>query len=171
MAFQSTVRTEQASGIPGEFAFDGPQRALSFITDSTDAANNVFGRAFTVKSETTAEAGGTGAFAGIMVGPKQQPSYGTAADGTLAPTLAIPNGLNADFCTMGMIYVTLTTTASVGDSVAFVNATGAIAAYDPGATIPGAATQILGAKVIRCDVNPAGLAIIQLTDQSVVNPT
>jgi len=124
MAFPTTVNTAQAYGIPGELAFEGPLRAKAMILDSADAAYNVFGRAFTTKSEGVAQAGGTGPFAGILANPKTAVSFGTAAGGPLAPSNVLPNGAVQDIADMGIMYVTLAAAAKIHDRVFYDNVTG-----------------------------------------------
>ncbi len=169
MTFQQSVREDQASGIVGEFAFDGPQRAFRYNVVSADAANNEFGRAFTITDDQTVGAGGGGAFAGIMVCPKQHALRGDAA-GTLNPSIALPNNVGADFATMGQIFVILESVASIGDSVVF-NPNGQLSAISPGQSLAFGQTQILGAQVVRCDLDESGLAIIELTHNQVVSST
>lgn len=171
MTFQTSVRLDQTSGIVGEYAFDGPTRAFRYLLSSTSAANNVFGRAFTIVSETTVTADGGGTlFAGILVNPKQSATSGTTS-GTLEPTLTLRNNESGDLCTMGQIFVNLLNAANIGDSVAFNNTTGELTAFAPGAIIAAPQIQIPGATVVRCDTSAAGLAIIQLTNQQSSNPT
>lgn len=168
MTFQQSVREDQASGIVGEFAFDGPQRAFRYSLNSNDAANNVFGRAFVISSETTVGSDiGSGVFAGIMVCPKQHALRGDAS-GTLNPNLALPNNVDADFATMGQIFVTLETSAEIGDSVVY-DSVGRLSAISPSADLGAGQTQILGAQVIRCELDSSGLAIIELTHNQAVN--
>lgn len=126
MAFQSSVSAAMGFGVPGELAYDGPIRAKSYILSSTDAAYNIFGRACTATNETTAAAGGTGAFAGILVGPKEHASYGTSAGGPLAPTLTLANNTQASLMTMGTVVVSLPAAASIGDLVVYDTTTGAL---------------------------------------------
>jgi len=126
MSFQSTINTDQAYGIPGELAFEGPLRSEPFILRSASALNNVFGRAFTRVAQGVAQAGGTGAFVGLLVDPKQHVSYGTAAGGTLAGTDALPNETIADIADMGEFWVLLANAAQIEDQVFFDNTTGAL---------------------------------------------
>jgi len=125
MAFQSTVRAFSADGVVGEFAYDGPTRAKQGILNSGDASYNVIGRAFTTSSEGVAAAGGTGAFFGILGFPKEYATSGTTS-GALAPTTTLPNGVTADFVTMGIMYVTLPAAANIGDLVAYNTTTGVL---------------------------------------------
>ena len=129
MAFPSTVVSDIRSGVVGEISFDAPYTGVSAVVNTTDAANNVFGRAFTYADESieTIKAGGAGLFAGILVNPKAFAV--TTVDGT------------------SECYVLLTvgTAVTIGDGVFFVNATGALGA----GTAAAGQTQIAGASVFR----------------------
>lgn len=160
MAFQSTVSLSQAFGVPGEVIFTGPTRAQPYRLSSADASYNVVGRAFTVSSEGVAQAGGAGAFAGILVHPKHYASYGTTADGTLAPTLTLANNAQVECMTLGEVVVTLPGAAAIGDAVKYNTTTGVLGVGAPGA---GEAT-VPGAKVSHFTVSGAGLAVITLTN-------
>lgn len=160
MGFQSTVSLNQGFGVVGELVFDGPVRAEPFILNSADAAYNVVGRAFTVTSQGVAAAGGTGAFAGIMVNPKHYASYGTTAGGTLAPTLTLANNATAEMLRMGEIIVSLPGAAAIGDAVKYNTTTGVLGTGAPGA----GEAAVPNAKVSRFTVSGAGLAVIVLTN-------
>ena len=151
MAIRNSI-TAMRTAILGTLAFDGPQRAVALILDSTDADDNVFGRAFTYKTEDTAEAGGAGVFAGIMTNP-----HAYAIDQTTGK-----NGTAAEFLHMGEVFVLLTdsTTPAIGDKVYFVPATGALT------TTATDNTEIKGAVVSRhTPVAETGghLAVVSLT--------
>lgn len=151
MAIRNSI-TAMRTAILGTLAFDGPQRAVALILDSTDADNNVFGRAFTYKDENTAEAGGAGVFAGIMTNP-----HAYAIDQTTAK-----NGTSGEFLHMGEVFVLLTdsTTPAIGDKVYFVPATGELT------TTAADNTEIKGAVVSRhTPVAETGghLAVVSLT--------
>ena len=90
------------------------------------------------------------------------------ASGTLNPNLALPNNVDADFATMGQIFVTLETSAEIGDSVVY-DSVGRLSAISPSADLGAGQTQILGAQVVRCELDSAGLAIIELTHNQAVN--
>ena len=160
MAFPSSVISLLVSGIPGEIAFDAPYTGITAIVDTTTEANNVFGRAFTYKTESveSVQAGGTGLFAGLMVNPKAH------AINTLAATTdSVSNGRVAEFCVKGEVYVLLTagTSVTIGDAVYFVNATGALGAGNAGI----GETQIAGATVVRHNpsaANAPSLAVVRL---------
>lgn len=161
---QATIRQFPTDGIQGDFALDGPIRSQSVLLQSADATNNVIGRAVTMVAATdgAAIAGGTGAFAGILTNSKQYASLG-GASGPLSPTLALPNALPVQATTMAPgIYVITSTTANIGDGVAYANATGILAAA-PAGVPPASHTLIPGASFIRRNITSAGtLAIIQL---------
>lgn len=138
MSFQSTVNFERGFGVPGEIFLSGPTRAQPVILESADAAYNIVGAtALTTVSGGTdadpnlpviAKAGGTGAFAGILANPKVYASFGTVSGGPLAPTLTLPNEINAEGLTMGQMVVTLENSADVGDIVAYDTTTGKLSA-------------------------------------------
>ena len=173
MGFQSEIRADITDGIVGEFAESGPIRAFRKILNSTAATNNVFGRAFTLtaSSDDTVAAGGTGAFAGIMVNPKEHALLGTS-DGTLEGSLQLPNNVSATMSDMGIIYINLEGAGSEGDNIEFD--TGATVAADAGKLYararaedsPSAANRVFvpGAKLIRNNITSAGTAIIQITN-------
>lgn len=163
MSFQSTVFLQQGFGIPGELFDDAPHKAEPFIINSADAANNIFGRCFTIVSEGIAAAGGTGVFGGFLVNPKGSAAFGTAGD-PLAASLTLPNYAQGELLTMGSIIVTLPAVAAIGDLVLFDNLTGDLTTIAPGAALPVGKT-FAQAKVDRFTVSGAGNAVIS------VNPT
>lgn len=111
MSFQNTVRADIRSGVIGEIAFDGPTRVVSAMLDSgAGAANNVIGRAFcyaSAENNTVSAGGDAGIFAGILIQPKSHALRGTAAGGTLADSLTVPDGVAGEFMQMGEIFVGL----------------------------------------------------------------
>ena len=137
MAFQSTVNQYQGFGVPGDLFNEGPVRSKPYILDSADAAYNIMGRAFTVTSEGVAAAGGTGVFAGILIGPKEQAMVGTSS-GTLAPTLTLPDNTVAQLLDMGEVIVALPAAAAIGDKIAYDTTTGALSTVAPVATFTAA---------------------------------
>lgn len=151
MAIRNSI-TAMRTAIVGTLAFDGPQRAVALVLDTTTEANNVFGRAFTYKTEDTAQAGGAGVFAGIMTNP-----HAYAIDQVTAK-----NGTAGEFLHMGEVFVLLTdsTTPAIGDKVYFVPATGELT------TTAADNTEIKGAVVSRhTPVAETGghLAVVSLT--------
>lgn len=164
MPFQTTIRSDIGAGIVGDLALEGPLIAQPGIITSGTPANNVIGRAFThTATEGVMAAGGAGVFAGILANRAEYFSLGTAADGSLAPTMTLPNGVVGDFVkgTPG-IFVTLANAFNIGDQVTYVNATGELGAIDPGGEPPGGSTIISGAFVVRYNSAAPGLAVISL---------
>lgn len=126
MTFQSTVNYDFGFGIPGEIVRDGPLRSHPGYINSTNAANNVFGRAFTQPAAGGAvTAGGTGVFFGLLANPKQHASFG-GTSGPLSPSFVLPNNVTADFVYMGLIVAQLTTAAQIGQQVQFSNTDGSL---------------------------------------------
>lgn len=166
MSIQNTIRQFPTDGFPGDFALGGPVRSQSVLLQSSDATQNVIGRAVTMVAATdgAAIAGGTGVFGGILTNSKQYASLG-GATGPLSPTMTLPNALPVQATTTAPgIYVITSTTANVGDGVAYNNTTGILAAA-PGGTPPASHTLIAGASFIRRNITTAGtIGIIQLTN-------
>lgn len=159
MTLQSTVNLAQGFGVVGELFSAGPTRAQSAILNSGDAANNVVGRYFTLSAEGVAQAGGSGAIAGILANPKEYPLTGTAGQ-PLAPSLTLPNGVVGDFVTMGEIIVAVPGAAAIGDAVKYNTTTGVLGTGAPGA----GEAAVPNAQVIKFTPAGAGLAVIKLTN-------
>lgn len=148
MTFQSTVRYDTGSGIPGEFAFDGPRRSEPGILQAA-------GTIGTMVSEDPAAPGfwSPGLITnskrfGLLTSPKQFASYGTQAGGPLAASMVIPAGAEAEITSMGQVWVTTATaTSKPGDLVYMLNATGAVLTGAVGAAAPATSTLIVGATV------------------------
>lgn len=165
MAIRNSI-TAMRTAVVGTQAFDGPQRAVALVLDTTTEANNVFGRAFTYKTEDTAQAGGAGVFAGIMTNP-----HAYAIDQTTAK-----NATAGEFLHMGEVFVKLVpavvtgktaATPAIGSKVYFVAATGELTvdATDKD-TVPVSHTEIKGAVISRhAPVAETGghLAVVSLT--------
>jgi hypothetical protein len=172
MAFQSTVFAQQGFGVVGDIFDDGPHRAQPFTLRSDSAADNVFGRAFTVLSEGVAEAGkdGTQRFAGILVSPKEHALVGNG----LEPSLVLPNETVASLLSEGSAVVALPATAAIGDVVIYENATGILKTLAPGGTLPANHTHIPGSYVDRVTptaVSGYTLAVITLSPNSRASET
>jgi hypothetical protein len=163
MTFQTTVNFNLGLGVVGELFDNGPYRAQPYILNSADAADNVVGRAFTVDSEGVAEAGGTGAFAGILANPKVYSLQGDS-DNTLDASLTLPNAVIAEFVTEGQMIVSLPSSAAIGDIVVYDTAgsnPGTLSTIAPGADLP-VGKAFAHARVVRFTVSAAGLAVIEL---------
>lgn len=175
MAFQAPpIGNTIGFGVVGELYLEGPLRAQPAVLNSGTPANNVIGRAFTIIDDATASfdtaadpqplevgAGGTTVFAGILANPKTQVSLGTAADGTLASTLTLPNGRIVELVqeTAGLI-VTLPAAFAIGDWIWFNQATGVLVSTAPNASAPASSTRVPNGVVVRFESAAAGLAVI-----------
>ena len=167
MPFQTEVRIDQTTGIVGDIVLDGPLRGQPGILNSTSAANNVIGRAFRhIAGQdlmVSADMAAGSVFAGILANSKRYATSGTAAGGTLAPTLMLPNNANVTLVTMTSgILVMLATTANIGDNVFFATATGILSAAS-GTTL--ADNELIpNATIVRNNITGSGrLAIVELT--------
>lgn len=137
--FQSTVNIFNALGIVGDLAFDGPIRAGSYNLNSSGTPN-VIGYAYTVTNGInpepsgaagnagTAQVGGTGAFAGILINPKEYPLRGVTG-APLGASIVLPDFAIGDLLIMGEVFVNIPGPASVGDAIAYSQATGALVSY------------------------------------------
>lgn len=169
MSFQTTVRADIRSGLIGEIAYDGPTRATSgMLASGAGAANNVIGRVFTWNDRAagTFKAGGAAVdFAGILVMPKKHALRGTAAGGTLADSLTLPDGVSVEMLQMGEVFVSVATTgATIGAALKYNTTTGVIDFGTPGA----GEAAIPNAVVSRHNASPtsanAFLAVAKLTN-------
>lgn len=157
MAFQSTVARTFTLGRVGEVMYDGPSRVKTWTLNNQTALANRVGYAFTRIGDGVAVVGGTGAFAGILVSPKELTSYGTAAGGPLAQSLDVPANSNVELMDMGIVVVDVPVATAYGDPVFYVQADGSL----HNATAAGR-TQIPNARFVH-ETSAAGLSVIQLT--------
>lgn len=165
MPFQSTVRSEQTTGVAGELAFEGPLRAQTGILNTGTPANNIVGScALRVVSEGVFAAGGTGVFAGILANPKTYASGGTTAGGPLAPTMVLPNGTQVEAVSNGIMFVNLTGAAAIGDLVRSQDTTGLLSTVTPGSAAGAGFTFVPNCVVSHRTVSGAGLAIVTLNN-------
>ena len=120
----------------------------------------------TAASTTITGASGTPrVLAGIMVNPKGAQLSGTSAGGTLAPTLAIADNSQADFCTMGDIVVQNGAACNIGDTFVYNVKTGAISSIAPGGTVPDTHALLPNAVVYRYPItSSSGLTVARLTN-------
>lgn len=168
MSFPSSVKTDLISGVVGEISHDGPFRARPGQLDSPDPAHNVIGRAFTYAdaARQTLQAGGAGAFGGILILPKTHVLYGVVGD-TLADSMTLPNGTQAEFAEMGFVTVALARPgATIGAAVVYDLATGELDwISDP--TAPGDGWALVPNCIVdRCNASgdTPSLAFIKLTN-------
>lgn len=127
MSFQSSTQQFTCAGVAGKLAFIlGNELIQSYILDS-DGTTQTYGYAFTQRSggdlqtSNTAQVGGTGVFAGILVMPE------TATGGTLTPTMNVADNVTGSLCTQGFPFVALPNASAIGDLVTYNTSTGAIA--------------------------------------------
>ncbi|MCO8160968.1 hypothetical protein NJC38_02225 [Pseudomonas sp. 21LCFQ010] len=168
MAFPSSVKADLISGVVGDISHDGPFRARAGQLDSADPAHNVIGRAFTYAdtARQTLQAGGEGPFGGILILPKTHVLYGVPGD-TLADSMTLPNGAQAEFAEMGFVTVALASPgATIGVAVVYDLATGELDwTADP--TDPGAGrARVPNCMVDRCNASndTPSLAFVKLTN-------
>lgn len=169
MSFQSAVGFTYTQGFVGQIITEVPHVITSWRLDGQSALPNNFGYAYTYSSDTVnpapahgsanneniAVVGGTAAFAGILVNPQEFALSGTAAGGTLAPTLALAPYERAQLLTKGQCVVPFTTAVTYGAAIGFDPDTGAIVlASTPDATA-------LNGRVLTTTTG-AGPALIEL---------
>lgn len=160
--FQSTVRFLQALGVVGEILLDGPYRAQPGTVDigASSAANIVVGRAFTQSLSTGYFQPGNGGdvFGGILCAPKTYASAGDST-GTLAPTLTLVDGTQAEFCTMGYIVVSFGAAFNIGDGVTYDNTTGVLSPLAAKATFTGVIAVTTGVLTVSSASATASLGV------------
>ena len=172
MTFQSTVYSNIGFGVVGELFLDGPLRAQPGRLDSASAANNVIGRAFTIKDDATAsfetsadpqpldvQAGGAGVFAGILANPKVY-----ALAGTVASSLTLPNNTMVELVqeTAGII-IAVPAACAIGDWVWFNTTTGILVTTAPGASAPAGTARVPNGRITRYESAAAGLAVMEMS--------
>lgn len=159
MTLQTQVYQQQSRGIVGEFADNSPRRVAPYNVMKTDDAEPVVGYAFTQgTNDNEANVGGSGAFLGVLVAPKQYANYQN-----LNPTLNLKNGAIGEICSFGHIYVKSATAVKPNYVAAFDPATGAISAYVDAATVTTAKlTLISNARFIQYSAEVGEVAILEL---------
>ena len=101
MTVQTTVNQYQVLGVPGEFADDSPSRVTPYSCLANSGAQPTVGYVFTQGSaDNEAVVGGSGAYLGVLVEPKQYANYAN-----LNASLVVKAGTNGEICDMGHIYV------------------------------------------------------------------
>lgn len=121
-----------------------PQIACAFTHTTTDGQAMI---------------GGTNAFAGVLVNPKQFVNYQG-----LSASMELPSGIQGGLCTFGHIFVKPASSFAPGYVAAYNQANGVINAYDAAGSIPAGFTQIANAKFIKLSGNANDTAILQLGD-------
>lgn len=155
MAFQTTVYKKQALGQPGDFYDATVRRVTAYKLETIDSSMDSIGRVFTFDADGKPQIGGTGKFAGVLIHPRSLARLG------LAPSLAQPQGVNAELADMGRVIVKTTGAAAVKDAVRYSMVTGEIAGG--GGAVPGQNLAVIpGAFFILFPAVADGLAVIQL---------
>lgn len=169
MTFQTKINIEQGFGVPGDIHLDSPMRAESLVIDSKGAQKNLVGYAYTKDTATNiAQVGGSVAsgriFAGILANSKAYPLY-PSEEGTLAPSLALPDHVRGDFVTMGDVVIRIKGTAKIGDFVVFDSTTGEISAVADKSNL-GGKQLVPNAVIYRYPVtnSEGGLTVVRLTN-------
>lgn len=146
--FQSTVNVYNSLGFVGDVAFDGPNRANAYNLYS-NGTPNVIGYAYTTTTGAnpnppadagnagTAQVGGTGVFAGILINPKEYALRGVTGN-PLGASIVLPDYAIGDLMFMGEIFVNLPGPANIGDLVTYSAATGALNSIPPTSSFTGA---------------------------------
>ena len=151
--FQTSVNQTQALGVVGDLYSNAPLVADTATIVSSDANQNIIGRAFTLTTGATlnpapsnasiVQAGGTGTFFGILANSKTYASVGTAGD-PLGATLKLPNYTIGQFVTTGELVVSLANPANIGDLVTYNTLTGELDSVALTVTFTGVITVTTG---------------------------
>lgn len=157
MAFQKTVNQYQTLGIPGEFADDSPSRVTPYSCLANSSAQPTVGYVFTQgTNDNEAKVGGSGAYLGVLVEPKQYANFAN-----LSASLAVNPGTNGEICSMGHIFVKSATAFEPGYLAEYEPATGAISAIaDTLSTAT--AVQIPAARFIKVSGAAGTVGILEL---------
>lgn len=204
--FQTRVGFNFTTGFVGEIVLDGPLRSKTGRIRSIapiagrDTAN-VVGRAYGYVGDVPLAGGKINAamvpivsvggknFAGLLINPKHYALQGTQAGGSLAPSLALPDGNEGEFADMVIVnaelinHTTGALTVAAGDHVAYVPSDvtdgndalklpiGALITYPKGTAMPTGYVEMPTAQVLNgvsIGASAAGalvsaVTIIQLT--------
>lgn len=154
---QTSVNKYQVIGVPGEFADDSPSRVTPFACLANSTAQPTVGYVFTQgTADNEAKVGGSGAYLGVLVEPKQYANYNN-----LNASLEVKPGTNGEICSMGHIFVKSATTFKPGYLAEYEPATGAISAIKD--TLSTAtAVQIPAARFIKVSGGANGVGILEL---------
>ena len=156
--FQSTIGFYEGIGIPGELAFDGPMRSAPANLFS-NGTPNIIGNVFTYTSNanpdpvtgsplaTNATVGGTGAFGGFLMSPKEYSANGVTGN-PLGASLVLPDYTIGELLTMGQIFVNLPGPANVGDLLTYDPATGNLNSIAPTANFTASIAATAGGDVM-----------------------
>lgn len=154
---QTSVAQFQVLGVPGEFADDSPHRCAPYSCLANNGVAPTVARAFTQgTADNEAIVGGTGAFLGVLVEPKQYANYAN-----LNASMEVNAGTNGEICDMGHIYIASPTAVAPGYVAAFDPATGIISGFKDAVSITKGYTQIPG-KFIKVSAAANHVSILEL---------
>lgn len=159
MPFQKTVNTKLAFGLPGEFYDNTPRRCRTYKMAANGSALPTFGYACTATdNEGEAQAGGSNAFAGILVNPKEH-----ALRGGIAPSMELTAGTVGTLCSFGHVIVTVTAAVTETSLPVYNTATGAISGVAAGSSSAGMGNAFIpNAKFVFHAAAAGGLAVLEL---------
>ena len=124
-------------------------------TTTQEALIPLVAKAYTIAEEGTVRMGGTGAFAGIAVSPKEY-----ALRGGLTPSMALANGAAVSIADMGHIVVQVKEAVTIGKAAYYDQTTGEIGT---------SGVEIKGSKFVFFDAEAGGLAVVELTGFGATN--
>lgn len=154
---QKSVAQYQVLGVPGEFADDSPHRCAPYSCLANNGVAPTVARAFTQgTADNEAIVGGTGAFLGVLVEPKQYANYAN-----LNASMEVNAGTNGEICDMGHIYLKSATAFAPGYLAEYEPATGVISAIED--TLSSAtAVQVPNARFIKISGSANSVGILEL---------
>lgn len=158
-----SAKTAGTAGNSVALAATGSAMSASGSTLGGGSLSNVLPTvacAFTAGAEDNeAVIGGTGAFRGILVGPKQYANYMN-----LEATMSLPDGSIGQLATMGHILVKAGNAVSPDDAAVYNNVTGEISGIESSGSAPSGSTKIPNAKFILRSAAAGEIAILEITD-------
>lgn len=158
MAVQKSVNQYQVLGVPGEFADDSPSRVAPYSCLDNEGVQPAVGCVFTQGTkDNEAQVGGSGAFLGVLVEPKQYANF----NGDLTATLTVNPGTNGQICSMGHIFVKSASAFKPGYLAEYEPATGVISAIEDTLSSE-TAVQIPAARFIKVSGNANDIGILEL---------
>lgn len=158
-----TAKTAGTAGNSVALAATGSVMSVSGSTLEGGALSTVLPTVacvFTAGAEDNeAVIGGTGAFRGVLVGPKQYANYMN-----LEATMSLPDGSIGQLATMGHILVKVGNAVSPDDAAVYNNVTGEISGIESSGSAPEGSTKIPNAKFILRSAAAGETAILEITD-------
>lgn len=157
MTVQTTVNQYQVLGVVGEFADDSPHRCTPYSCLANDTLQPAVGLVFTQgTNDNEAVVGGSGAYLGVLVEPKQYANFAN-----LNATLNVNPGTNGEICNMGHIFVKSPTAVKPGYVAAYNPATGIISGFETAGDITSGYIRI-PAKFIKVSAAANQVSILEL---------